>query len=145
MRWWALCNLQILYCRLPFLEETLRLVPGLYSFWLRLWGSKIGRLTYWAPGTMVLDRSFLDIGNDVIFGAGVRLNPHVLTQKNGQEFELSLADVKIGDQALIGGYCLLTSGSEVKAGECVQADTILPPFNVYQDGKRFRKSRDFPE
>ncbi len=56
--WWAVLQLQNLFNRLPALDELLRLVPGLYSQWLRLWGARVGRLTYWAPGTLVLDRSF---------------------------------------------------------------------------------------
>ncbi len=60
------------------MEEILRLIPGLYSFWLRAWGSRVGKLTYWAPQTVILDRGFLEIGDHVIFGAGVRINPHVM-------------------------------------------------------------------
>ncbi|MCX6953884.1 MAG: hypothetical protein NTV51_17175 [Verrucomicrobia bacterium] len=37
-RWWATWQLQSLFNRLPWIEETLRLVPALYSGWLRLWG-----------------------------------------------------------------------------------------------------------
>ena len=57
--WWAVASLQGLYNRIPAIEETLRLVPGLYSAWLRLWGARIGRLTFWAPGVQVLDRPLL--------------------------------------------------------------------------------------
>jgi hypothetical protein len=71
-KWWALLNLQVLFCRLPALEEAMRIVPAAHSAWLRLWGSRIGRLVYWAPGTRILDRSFLDIGDDkALFGASV--------------------------------------------------------------------------
>ncbi len=134
--WWALLSLQVVFCRLPMLEELLRLVPGAYSCWLRLWGSKIGRLTYWAPGTRVLDRSFLDIGDDVVFGAGVRLNPHVLARNAAGEMELILAPVTIGDRAVIGGYGLLTAGTRIAAGECTRACLQLPPFTTWQDGRR---------
>jgi hypothetical protein len=46
--WWISLKLQTLFLRLPLLEELLRLVPGLYSAWLRLWarasaGSPTGR------------------------------------------------------------------------------------------------------
>src|SRR5437867_6203618 len=73
LRWWLLFQLQGLFNRFPALEELLRLVPGLYSLWLPIWGAKIGRLTYWASGTLILDRPFLDIGDNIVFGAGVRL------------------------------------------------------------------------
>ena len=39
--WWATAQTQMIFCRLPMLEELLRLVPGLYSMWLRLWWAKI--------------------------------------------------------------------------------------------------------
>src|SRR6478672_1938151 len=74
--WWATAQTQMIFCRVPVLEELLRLVPGLYSLWLLLWGAKIGRLTFWSPGVRILDRSFLQVGNDVVTGAGVRLNAH---------------------------------------------------------------------
>jgi hypothetical protein len=137
--WWALLSFQVLFCRFPALEEALRIVPTLYSFWLRLWGSRIGRLVYWSAGTQVLDRSFLDIGDDVIFGAGVRLNPHVLVRNASGELELILAPVKIGARAMVGGYSLLTAGTEIMPGECLQALLVSPPFTRWKDGRRVRE------
>ena len=136
--WWALLSFQMMFCRFPALEEALRVVPALYSFWLRLWGSRIGRLVYWSAGTRVLDRSFLDIGDDVIFGAGVRLNPHVMARNSSGELELMLAPVKIGAGSIIGGYSLLTAGTEIMPGECLQALLVSPPFCRWEDGKRVR-------
>jgi len=137
--WWTLFQLQVLFCRLPALEEILRLVPGLYSQWLRLWGSRIGRLTYWSAGTLLTDRSFLCIGDDVVFGAGVRLNAHVLARSKEGRLELLLATVKIGDRAMVGGYSLLTAGTEISADEVTRAFLISPPFSVWKDGKRLRQ------
>ena len=139
LRWWALWSLQALFCRFPFLEEVLRIVPGLYSLWLRLWGARIGRLTYWAPGLLILDRSFLDIGDDVLFGAGVRLSPHVITPDEQGRMQLLLAPVKIGNGALVGGYALLTAGTEIPSGECTRACLISSPFSRWQAGKRLRE------
>ena len=70
--WWLLLNLQVVFCRFSFLEELLRMVPGLYSAWLRLWGSRIGRLTYWAAGTAVLERQFLERQGTVSLAATMR-------------------------------------------------------------------------
>lgn len=134
LRWWACFQCQVLFLRFPALEELLRLLPGVYSLWLRLWGSRVGSLTYWAPGTIILDRGFLEIGDKVVFGAGVRINPHVM-QDN-----LLLAPVKIGDGAMIGGYSLLTAGTEIAAGEATRAFLISPPFSRWKDGKRSRNS-----
>ena len=137
--WWFTLNLQILFCRFPFLEETLRLVPGLYSAWLRLWGAKIGRFTYWAAGTFVIERSFLEIGDDVVFGAGVRLTPHVLARDVDGESELMLGTIKIGDRAMIGAYSLLTAGTEIAADESTRAHLLSPPFCRWKNGKRVRE------
>ena len=137
--WWTLLQLQMIFSRLPALEELLRIVPGAYSAWLRFWGARIGRLTFWSPGTRILDRSFLEVGNDVVFGAGVRVNPHVFAKDSaGGGFELLLGTVKIGDRAQIGGYSLLTAGSEIAAGEVTDALLILPPFSIFKYGKRTR-------
>jgi hypothetical protein len=133
LRWWACFQCQVLFLRFPALEELLRLLPGMYSLWLRLWGSRIGSLTYWAPGTIILDRGFLEIGDKVVFGAGVRINPHVM-----ENDLLLLAPVKIGDDAMIGGYSLLTAGTEIAADEATRAFLISPPFSKWKNGKRSR-------
>ncbi|MGH9659009.1 MAG: hypothetical protein ACRD96_10730 [Bryobacteraceae bacterium] len=140
--WWATAQFQMLFNRFPLLEEALRLVPGLYSAWLRLWGSRIGRLTYWAPGTAVLDRSYLHLGDDVVFGAGVRLNGHVLVRNPGGQLELVLGTIRIGDASTVGGYCLLTAGTEVAAGESTRACLLSPPFTLWKDGKRTRIGKE---
>jgi hypothetical protein len=141
--WWASFQLQIIFCRFPALEEALRLIPGLYSLWLRLWGSKIGRLTYWSPGVAITDRSFLSIGNDVVFGAGVRLNAHVLARSKEGVMQLILAPVKIGDHVMVGGYSLLTAGTEISPDEATRAHLLSPPFSIWKDGKRIKQSGDF--
>jgi len=138
-KWWAMINLQVLFCRLTIVEEAMRLVPALYSAWLRLWGSRIGRLVYWAPGTRILDGSFLDIGDDVIFGAGVRISPHVMIRSEQGETEILLAPVKIGSRAVVGGYSLLTAGTELPADEASRACLLSPPFTKWREGKRVKE------
>jgi hypothetical protein len=137
--WWVLLNLQIIFCRLTILEEAMRLVPGLYSVWLRLWGARIGSFTYWAAGLRILDRSFLDIGDGVAFGAGVRINPHVMAENEDGEIELMLAIVTIGHRAIVGGYSLLTAGTRIEDDETTRAFLISPPFSHWKNGKRISK------
>jgi hypothetical protein len=140
--WWALFQLQMIFCRLPALEELLKLIPGVYSVWLRLWGARIGRLTFWSPGTLILDRSYLQVGDDVVFGAGVRVNPHVFAKNSAGRFELLLGTVKIGDRASVGGYSLLSAGVEVACDETTDALLVLPPSSSFKDGKRIRPDKD---
>jgi hypothetical protein len=143
--WWATAQFQIVFNRLPMIEELLRMVPGVYSNWLRLWGSRIGRLTYWSPGMVVLDREYLAIGDDVVFGAGVRLNGHVIWRNRAGRLELLVAPIKIGSGASVGGYSLLTAGTEIVAGETTKAHLLSPPFSVWRGGKRVRGGRDETE
>jgi hypothetical protein len=138
--WWATAQLQMIFNRLPLLEELLRIVPGLYSNWLRLWGSRIGRLTFWAPGVAVLDRGYLDIGDDVLFGAGVRLNGHVLLHDKNGAMELALGRIRIGSGAFIGGYSLLTAGTEIAPGDTTHAYLLSPPFTAWREGKRWKRA-----
>lgn len=138
--WWFQYNLQVLYLRLPFLEEVIRIVPGAYSMWLRLWGSKIGKLVYWAPGLRILDRSFLDIGDLVVFGADVKLNPHVI-QKIEDQNMLLLGPIKIGKNVLVGGYSLLTAGVNIGDNESMRAFSILTPFSRWSDGRRIKPEK----
>ena len=139
--WWFLLNLQMVFCRFSFLEELLRVFPCAYSTWLRLWGSDIGKHTYWAAGLRILDRSFLHIGDQVAFGAGVRLNAHVIIENDEGVPELLLAKIRIGDRALIGGYSLLTAGTHIAENESTRALLTSPPFSHWQGGKRVKKGK----
>lgn len=138
--WWLSLQFQMLFNRLPFLEELLRFVPGAYSAWLRLWGSTVGKVTYWAPGVRILDRSFLEVGDRVVFGAGVRLNPHVIDRDESGSAQLALAPIQVGDDSLVGGYSLLTAGTQIAAGETVRAFRVSPPFSHWKNGKRTRNN-----
>jgi len=141
MTWWFLTSLQTIYSRFTFLEELLRSIPSLYSLWLRLWGAKIGKMTYWSPATTIIDRSFLDIGDFVSFGMGVRLNPHVISKNSEGERELLLAPIVIGDNVLVGGYSLLTTGTEICANESTNSFLRSPPFCTWRDNKRVKKPK----
>jgi hypothetical protein len=145
LSWWATAQFQIIFNRLPMIEELLRMIPGVYSNWLRLWGSRIGRLTYWSPGMVVLDREYLDLGDDVVFGAGVRLNGHVILRNRQGRLELAVAPIKIGTGASVGGYSLLTAGTVIPAGESTKAHLLSPPFTLWRDGKRIRGTENDSE
>jgi hypothetical protein len=132
--WWLTAQCQVVFTRLPFLEELLRLVPTLYSAWLRLWGARVGSFVYWSPGITILDRPLVRIGSRVVFGMGVRINPHVLAPVEGRA-TLHLAPVSIGDDVLVGGYSLLLPGAEVASGE------VTPPFRSIHAFSRFEGGR----
>jgi hypothetical protein len=138
LQWWVAAQCQVVFTRLPMIEELLRLVPGLYSLWLRLWGAKIGALVYWSPGVAILDRHLLCVGNRVIFGAGARINAHVLASDARGHAALHVAPITIGDDVLIGGYSLLLPGCEIAPGE------VTPPFRSIHAFSRFEHGRRVP-
>ena len=137
LRWWWQAQWQVVFNRLPFIEEVVRLVPGLYVVWLRLWGSRVGRLVYWTPGLRVLDRQFLILGDGVTFGAGVSLNPHVIgPHPVTGEPTLLVAPVRVGDGASVGGQSTLLPGCHVGPGESSPPRIALRPFTSFINGRR---------
>ena len=119
--WWGSQQFQIVYTAIPLLEVLLRLVPGAYSAWLRLWGSRIGRGVVWTPMVEVIDRSLLDIGDGAFFGHRVSLCSHTVIPKAGQQI-LHVARIRVGKGAFISGTSGLGLGARIAPGEFV-------PFN----------------
>ncbi|HTL28969.1 MAG TPA: hypothetical protein VL282_07110 [Tepidisphaeraceae bacterium] len=140
LRWWFTAQWQVIFNRLPWIEEMIRLVPGLYSTWLRLWGARVGKFVYWTPGLRILDRSLIDIGDRVIFGAGVKINPHIIAPNREGKLVLKVARVRIGGDAIVGGYSLLTAGCWIAAGEASPGMRPFPPFSGWENGHRVRGS-----
>lgn len=134
--WWFTAQPQVLFSRLPFLEELLRVVPGLYSMWLRLWGARIGAFVYWSPGVAITERSLVRIGDRVVFGMGVRLNAHVIAPGADGSPHLYLAPVRIGSDTLVGAYSLVLAGCEIAPAQVTPPLKTLHPFTRWADGRR---------
>ncbi len=117
--WWASHNFQTIYEALPFLERVLRLLPGCYSAWLRLWGSQVGRRVYWTPAVEISDRGLLRIGDDVVFGHKVACYGHLIRVRDGQ-MRLTVHRISIGDRVFIG------AGSRLGPGASIADDTVVP-------------------
>ena len=113
--WWGSHQFQLLYFACPFLEAILRVIPGLYSAWLRLWGARIGKNIYWTPNVEIDDRSLLEIGDGVIFGHKVHLIAHVIIPYKGR-LSLYVKKISIHDQAFLGAGSTLGPGVIVDAG-----------------------------
>ncbi len=140
LSWLTLMNLQYVFCRLPFLEELLRFVPGLYSAWLRLWSAKIGCMTYWSPGTRVLERPFLSVGNHVVFGAGVHILAHALGKDSDGKTVLRFGCVTVGHDVIVGAYSVLSAGTELAPMQETRAFLRGKPFSYWEGGKAVRRS-----
>ncbi|MDY6784453.1 MAG: DapH/DapD/GlmU-related protein [Cyanobacteriota bacterium] len=111
--WWGSHQFQVIYIAFPFLESLLRLIPGVFSAWLRLWGAKIGQNIYWTPKLEIADRGLIEIGDRVVFGYGVELYSHVIKPKN-ENLTLYVKPIKIGDNVFLGAGSRLGPGVKVK-------------------------------
>ncbi|MBJ3778154.1 DapH/DapD/GlmU-related protein [Acuticoccus mangrovi] len=118
--WMASLLLQMSYSYLPFLEALLRVVPGLYSVWLRGWGSRIGTRVFWAPGVRILDRSLMEVGDRTVFGTDCMVSSHLIFKRDGVEW-IHVKRVKIGADCLIGAGSMIAHG--VRIGERVEVGT----------------------
>lgn len=120
---WVICHqIQLIYIILPFAEKLLMIVPGLYSAWLRLWGSKIGKKVYWTPGVEIVDRTHIDIGDYVFLGNKTYLSPHVVRRKSNK-YLLYFKKVKIGSRSFIGAWSILGPGAVIEEGTYLAAGT----------------------
>jgi acetyltransferase-like isoleucine patch superfamily enzyme len=117
--WWGSHQIQAIYIAIPALEALLRLIPGAFSCWLRLWGAKVGRNVYWTPAFEIADRGLLEIGDRVIVGYRVAIYPHIIKPRR-QELMLYVKTVKIGNDVFIG------AGSQLGAGCVIGNDIYLP-------------------
>jgi len=129
--WWGGHQCQVMYTAFPALEAALRLIPGVYSAWLRLWGSRIGRGVYWTPRVDVSDRSLLDVGDGVIFGHRTACYAHlVLRRRCG--LVLYVRRIRIGPSVQIGAASRLAPGVSIAAG------VVLPAATDVGVGRRVR-------
>jgi hypothetical protein len=124
--WYGSHQLQAVYVALPLLETLLRLVPGAYSAWLRLWGSRVGRGVYWTPHVDIVDRGLVEIGDRVIFGHRSGVISHVI-RPTKDNLLLYVARVRIGDGAFIGAGSYLGPGAVIEPRAMVPATKHVFP------------------
>lgn len=127
--WWGSHQIQLIYVTFSFLESALRLIPGAFSLWLRLWGAKVGKHVYWTPAIEIPDRSLIEIGDRVLFGHSCGIFPHVIKPKK-QDLMLYVKKVKIGSDVFIGAGCKLTPGVTIKDKTFIPANSYLYPNTV---------------
>ncbi|MGD1854067.1 MAG: acyltransferase [Leptolyngbyaceae cyanobacterium] len=124
--WWGSHQFQLIYIAFPVLETFLRLVPGLFSAWLRLWGASIGKQVYWTPKLEVADRGLLVIGNGVIFGHQVGLYSHIVKPRR-DNLMLYVKPITIGDGSFIGAGSYIGPGAKIADGSCLAARSEVYP------------------
>ncbi|HVJ92710.1 MAG TPA: hypothetical protein VM580_23075 [Labilithrix sp.] len=139
--WFGGHQFQLIYIAIPQLEALLRIVPGLYSAWLRLWGSRVGRGVYWTPRVEILDRNLLDIGHGVVFGHMSGASGHLIMPTKNGGVRLQLARVRIGDGAFIGGASYLAPGAVLEAGAFLRMGNHVMPFETVRAPARAEQSQ----
>ncbi|WP_078119794.1 hypothetical protein [Thiosocius teredinicola] len=133
--WWVLLQLQMPFNRIPWLEELLRLVPGLYPFWLNLWGAKVNPASFWAPGARSLDRPYLEVAYGSVIGTEALISGHLSRIEDGR-FLVDIAAVSVGSYAVVGARSSIGPGCVIAPGETLTALSPLPPYTHFINGKR---------
>ena len=129
--WWGGHQCQILFIMFPSLEMIFTLVPGLFSLWLRLWGSQIGKGVYWTPRLEILDRGLLEIGDHVVVGFYVVFASHMIKPGRQGEMSLYVKRIVIGSQSLLGAGTHIGPGIEVPAKTVVPVQSVLAPRQIF--------------
>lgn len=120
--WWGSHQIQNIYLVLPVLERLLRVVPGAYSAWLRLWGAQIGKQVYWTPNVELHDRALLCLGDGVILGHEVKLVSHVVIPHR-QRLRLYANNISLGTGCFVGAGSVLGPGVKIADGVVLSVRT----------------------
>jgi len=137
--WLASHHIQAFYDALPFLEALLRVIPGSYSLWLRIWGSRVGYGVSWPVRIDVLDRNLVDIGNRVTFERDVELSAHVRQKLEGGGSRVLVRPVRVGSYAFLGAR------SRIGPGAVVPHNANLPALTVVDVNQTFAGPTRHPE
>lgn len=124
--WWGGHQIQLVFIAFPMLETALRLVPGLFSAWLRAWGSTVGARVYWTPALRLGDRALLVVGDDVIFGYDVGISSH-LVKKTKKNVLLYVKRVTLEKGAFIGAAAIIGPGAVIEEGAILDAGVHIYP------------------
>jgi hypothetical protein len=131
--WWFVHQWQILFNRLPWLEEILRLVPGLYALWIWMWGGRVSPLVYWAAGSLVTDRPLVIVEAGAVIGMGAGLAGHAGVLGADGIYRVDIASPHVGRGAVMGARSGLGPGAGLAPYRMLSAGRMIPPF-VYWDG-----------
>jgi hypothetical protein len=110
--WWASHMFQYPFIAIPWLESLIHFFPGLYSMWLRAWGSKVGKDVFWTPRIEIVDRGLMVIGDKVIFGHISGFCSHMVADIDGKP-SLVIKKIIIGDKVFIGADSQMGPGANI--------------------------------
>jgi hypothetical protein len=135
--WWASHQCQALFIALPQLESLLQIMPGGFSLWLRLWGSRVGRGVHWTPRVEIADRGLLEIGDRVIVGHKVEMYAHAIRPTRAG-LVLHVRRIVIGHDVFVGAGSRIGPGVSVADGVHVPLLSDLYPHRRVEPATRRR-------
>lgn len=143
--WWWLLQLQLPFNRFPASEELLRSIPGLYAFWLNLWGAHVSPFAYWSPGVVVMERYHLHIGKGVILGTQSFLSGHVMKKQPDGTTLLLVDKIQLDEGSLVGAKANISPGCHIHSNQTVPFNAMLRPYTLFKDGRKtlMRSKSDF--
>lgn len=134
--WLAAHHIQAFYDALPYLEALLRVIPGFYSMWLRMWGSRVGYGVTWPVRMDVVDRHLMDIGNRVTFDREVELVAHVRQKTEGAGSRVLVRIVRVGSHSFLGARARVGPGATIPHNANVPAMTVVGVNETYGETAR---------
>lgn len=138
--WWFLTQWQMVFNRLPALEELLRLVPGLYAAWIWLWGGSLSPFSFVGPGLIVTDRYLLDVRRGAVLGMKSALIGHTAVREEDGRFVVILAAPVVERDAMLSGGAAIGPGAVLRAGHRLPAGQRLAPYSEWP--RRLRKTEE---
>lgn len=139
--WMIAFQLQQFYNALPFLESLLKIIPGLYSAWLRLWGCRIGAKVNWTPGCQVVDRTLLEVGDRCLIGNMSYISGHAIKKKD-DTYILFIKKVIIGNDCVISYSSTLSPGSVMGDRSFLEAGGVLYPNYKLNAGEKYERFQE---
>lgn len=129
--WWVLTQLQAIFNRLPFLEELLRLIPGVYPLWIALWGGRLSPFAYVGPGVIITDRYAVDVGAGAVLGFNSALAGHMAVRDEQGRFVVVVGAPTVEAEAMLGGAAGLGPGARLKTGHVLPTGRRVRPFDSW--------------
>jgi hypothetical protein len=138
--WLLYYQLQLIYSSFSFFERLLRLFPGFYSAWMRLWGSKIGKKVNWTAECQIVDRGHLEIGDRAFLGNRCYLSAHAL-KKTKDQYLLYVKKIVIGSDAMVSYAVEIGPGVVIGARAHIDAGAGMYPNTRVLEGETYANPR----
>lgn len=139
--WYIGNKLQEIYETFEFLERILKTIPGFYSFWLRLWGAKIGQKVNWTPGCKIVDRPHINIGDRCLIGNMSYLSAHAIKKKK-DKYILFIKDINIANNVVISYSSTIAPGVKIEAGAFIESGAVIYPNEVIKKGQTHERFKE---